>query len=116
MHLLKGPMNYMANPHSIHDLIPVEVAYAKPDEQVLISLDIESTATVEQAIKKSNILSLFPEIDLTQNKIGIFSKFCTLNTTLREGDRIEIYRPLLADPKEVRKRRIIQSRSSPVGK
>lgn len=86
--------------------IRVEVAYAKPEEQVLISVEVLEGITAQQAIEKSNILELFPEIDLGQgNKIGIFSRPCALNTLLREGDRVEIYRPLIADPKQIRKQR-----------
>jgi putative ubiquitin-RnfH superfamily antitoxin RatB of RatAB toxin-antitoxin module len=91
--------------------IRVEVAYAKPDEQVLISVEVLEGTTAQQAIEKSNILQLFPEIDLGQgNKIGIFNKPCALNTSLREGDRVEIYRPLIADPKQVRKQRVAEGK------
>jgi hypothetical protein len=78
---------------------------------MLIPLEVPHSTTVKQAIEKSGMLHFFPEIDLTQNKVGIFSKPCTLDTPLREGDRIEIYRPLLADPKEVRKRRATESQA-----
>jgi uncharacterized protein len=99
MLLLKGLMNYML------ETIDIEVAYAKPDEQIIIPLAVPFSTTVEQAIEQSKILERFEEIDLTKNKVGIFSKPCTLNTPLREHDRIEIYRPLIADPKLVRKQR-----------
>jgi len=92
-------MNYM------DDTIHVEVAYATPREQVIIPLDVPMACNTLQAIEQSGILKQFQEIDMSQNKIGIFSKPCTLSTQLREGDRVEIYRPLIADPKEVRKRR-----------
>ncbi len=85
--------------------IVVEVAYAKPEQQALIKITVSDTTTVEQAIEQSGILKRFPEIDLTKNKCGIFSKPCLLSTVLRDGDRVEIYRPLIADPKAVRKQR-----------
>ena len=84
--------------------IRIEVAYATAKEQVIIPVEIPDSSTVEQAIEKSNVLKRFPEIDLTKNGIGIFSKATTLNAILQAGDRIEIYRPLLGDPKEIRKR------------
>ena len=94
-------MKFMQEPDMIH----IEVAYAKPEEQVILSLEVPRGTVVEEALFKSQILLLFPEIDLNQNKVGIFSKLCTLHTPLREHDRIEIYRPLLADPKQMRKQR-----------
>jgi len=96
---------------SLINTIQVEVAYAKTEEQVLISVEILEGATAQQAIEKSNILQLFPEIDLAQvNQIGIFSKPCPLNTSLRQGDRVEIYRPLLAGPTQLRKQRAERER------
>ncbi len=85
--------------------IKVEVCYALPDKQTLLSLEIEASATIENIIKQSGILELYPEIDLSENKVGVFSKLAKLSDTLHDGDRIEIYRPLIADPKEVRKQR-----------
>lgn len=93
-------MNYMENQNLIH----IEVAYAKPEEQLMIPLRVVEGTTLGQAIELSGILTHFPEIDLSKNKVGIFSKTSTLDTVLREKDRVEIYRALLADPKEVRKR------------
>lgn len=86
-------------------LINIEVAYALPTKQVLIDVAIAEGATVEQAIEVSNILSQFPSIDLKKTKVGIWSRVVRLTETLKDGDRIEIYRPLIADPKEIRKRR-----------
>ena len=85
--------------------IQVEVAYAKRDEQVIISLDVDAGTTLEQAIQQSGILELYPEIDLAKNKTGIFGKIAKADTELREMDRVEIYRPLIADPKESRRKR-----------
>lgn len=85
--------------------IKVEVCYALPDKQTLLSLEVNSGDTIQSIIKQSGILELYPEIDLEENKVGIFSKLSKLSDTLHDGDRIEIYRPLIADPKEVRKQR-----------
>lgn len=85
--------------------IKVEVAYALPQEQVVMSLLVQPGTTVQQAIEQSGILKKFPEIDLGVNKLGIFAKLTKADTPLRDKDRIEIYRPLIADPKEVRKKR-----------
>jgi len=85
--------------------IRVEVAYAKLHEQVLLELDVQTGTTAQQAIERSGTLQRFPEIDLKQNKIGIFGKATKLDARLQEGDRVEIYRPLIADPKEQRKKR-----------
>lgn len=90
--------------------IPVEIAYARADRQVILKLDVASGTTAEQAIRASGILDTFPEIDLAVNKIGIFSKATKLDTVLRDRDRVEIYRPLLADPKEVRKQRAAEGK------
>ena len=86
-------------------LVDVEVVYARPEQQVIMALKMPETATVEQAINASGILSHFPEIDLTANKVGIFAKTCALEQVLKQGDRVEIYRPLLHDPKDARRQR-----------
>jgi putative ubiquitin-RnfH superfamily antitoxin RatB of RatAB toxin-antitoxin module len=83
----------------------IEIAYAKPQQQCLLSLEVPAEATAQQAIEQSGILEQFPEIDLNINRVGIFSKPCKLDQILQAGDRIEIYRPLIADPKEARKSR-----------
>ncbi|MDD2834486.1 MAG: RnfH family protein [Methylotenera sp.] len=85
--------------------ITVEVAYALPDEQLIIPTKVSEGTTAEQAIITSGVMNKFPEIDLNTNKIGIFGKLTKLDTVLRHLDRVEIYRPLIADPKEVRKQR-----------
>lgn len=87
------------------DEIQVEVAYARPDRQVIIPLSMYGVVTVEAAIRQSGLLERFPEIDLAKNKVGIFSKIAKLDTILRDKDRVEIYRVLIADPKEVRRKR-----------
>lgn len=106
MRLLNGQMSYMENQnHSDNNGIYVEVAYAKPSEQVIVPLTVPLGTTAKDAITESKIQERFPEIDLTKQKIGIFSKPCSLDTPLREKDRVEIYRPLIADPKAMRRQR-----------
>lgn len=83
----------------------VEVAYALPNQQLIIPVQIPPGSNAEEAIRASGILNKFPEIDLNVNHIGIFSKLSKLDAPLRNLDRIEIYRQLIADPKEVRKLR-----------
>lgn len=85
--------------------IQVEIVYGLAHKQKLLSLSFDRGTTVEQAIQDSGIIALFPEIDLAENKVGIWNKAVKLSTVLDDFDRIEIYRPLIADPKEVRKRR-----------
>ena len=87
------------------DTAHIQLCYALPEQAVVIDLDIEVGCTLEQAIGQSGLLAQFPEIDLAQNKIGIFGKLKALDTVARHGDRIEIYRPLQADPMESRRRR-----------
>jgi len=85
--------------------IAVEVVYALPEKQYLYTVNVEEGATVEQAIKASGLLELRNDIDLASNKVGIFSRPVKLHDEVHSGDRIEIYRPLLADPKELRRQR-----------
>ncbi len=85
--------------------ITVEVAYALPSTQLIIPVKVQQGATAENAISASGVVAKFPEIDLTINKIGIFGKLVKVDAQLRHLDRVEIYRPLIADPKEVRKQR-----------
>lgn len=83
----------------------VEVVYATPERQILCALDVEPGATVRDAIERSGVLAAFPEIDLARNRIGIFGKLAALSTPLGENDRVEILRPLRADPREARRKR-----------
>lgn len=88
------------------DLINVEVCYALPQRQEVVRVKIADGATVREAIDASGILAKFPEIELDKtNKVGVFAKLTRLDTPLRDQDRVEIYRPLIADPKAVRKKR-----------
>lgn len=83
----------------------VEVAYATPEKQVIIEMCVAPGTCLEQAIEQSEICRDFPEIDLSKNKVGIFGKLAKKSLELKPGDRIEVYRPLIADPKEVRRKR-----------
>ena len=96
----------MENP----ELIPVEVAYALPDHQQLISLNVPQGTTVREAVERSGILQQFPEIELDKAKMGIFGKLSKADVVLRAKDRVEIYRPLIADPKAVRKQRAAEGK------
>ncbi|WP_211924160.1 RnfH family protein [Coxiella endosymbiont of Amblyomma nuttalli] len=83
-------------------MIWISVAYATLKEQIEIPLVVEENCTVALAIKRSGILQQFSEINLGTVPVGIYSKRTTLEANLRDGDRIEIYRPLYIDPKEAR--------------
>ena len=85
--------------------INIEIAYGTPGESVILTVNVPYGSTIMQGIEHSGILEKYPEIDLTRNKVGIFSKLKPLDETLNEGDRIEIYRPLIADPKDARRSR-----------
>ncbi|WP_312804143.1 RnfH family protein [Atlantibacter hermannii] len=85
--------------------ITVEVAYALPEKQYLRRVTLEAGATVEQAITASGLLALRTDIDLAKNKVGVYSRPVKLTDALSDGDRVEIYRPLIADPKELRRQR-----------
>jgi len=93
----------------------VEVVYGYTDRQVLLSLDVDENSTVEAAILQSGLLDQFDDIDLKTNKVGVFGKLTKLSAGLNEGDRIEVYRPLIADPKEVRRRRAAEGKKMKKG-
>ena len=92
--------------------IQVEVVYALPNEQKVLTEVVDKDSTVEEIIRQSGVLEHYPEIDLSKNKVGIFGRNVKLNTTVQDKDRIEIYRPLLADPKEIRRKRAEQAKAS----
>ena len=94
----------------VAEMLKVEVCYALPDKQVLVPLVLAEGATLQQALEASGLLEKNPEIDLKKNKFGVFSKLSKLDTVLRDRDRVEIYRPLIADPKEVRKQRAAEGK------
>ena len=90
--------------------IDVEVAYALPDEQILLLIQVQKGAEIKEVITQSKILEDYPELELDKLDVGIFGKMVKLNQKVRDRDRIEIYRPLIADPKEVRKRRAAEGK------
>jgi len=85
--------------------IVVEVIYAYPERYFLKKLTLENPITIQNVIVQSGVLEKYTEIDLHQNKVGIFSRSAKLTDMVENGDRIEIYRPLIADPKEIRRKR-----------
>lgn len=91
------------------DKLVVEVAYALPEKQYLQRVTLEEGATVEEAIRASGLLELRTDIDLAKNKVGIYSRPVKLTDTVQDGDRVEIYRPLITDPKALRRQRAEKS-------
>ena len=89
----------------MNDMITVEVVYALAEQQTLLKVKLPAESTATQAIQASGILAKYPEIDIAKNKLGIFGKLTKADAVLRDKDRVEIYRPLIADPKEVRRQR-----------
>jgi uncharacterized protein len=89
--------------------LKVEVAYALPDRQRVIALEVEPGTTLRAAIGRAGILREFPEIDLARNRVGVFGQVREPDEPAQAGDRIEIYRPLAADPKELRRKRATSS-------
>jgi putative ubiquitin-RnfH superfamily antitoxin RatB of RatAB toxin-antitoxin module len=90
----------------------IEVAYALPEKQVIIALNLHPGSQVLQAIDSSGILQRFPEINMAQAKVGIFGKVVSLDTVLQPGDRVEIYRPLLIDPKQARRQKALEKKGA----
>jgi len=97
----------MDNPNNTFQ---VEVIYALPDEQKILTVDLQEGQTAKDAIELSGILQRYPELDIDKLVIGIFGKKVKLDKALRDRDRVEIYRPLIADPKEVRKRKAAEGK------
>lgn len=95
--------------------IIVEISYATPAQQVIQTIEVNEGTSVEEAIELSGILKEFPEIDLSVNKVGIFSKLVKLDKVLNHKDRVEIYRKLIADPKAVRKQRAAEGKKMKKG-
>lgn len=88
----------------------VEVIVAFPREHALVVLELEEGATVQEAIVASGLLERYPELDPNEGGAGIFGRLVTPEAPLKDGDRVELYRPLSADPKELRRRRLARSR------
>jgi len=95
---------------TVTEYVHVSVAYVGEKEQILRPIEAGTGIRVKEAIEQSGILSRCPEIDLSVNKVGVFGKLAKLDQSLEDGDRVEIYRPLIADPKEARKRRATESK------
>jgi uncharacterized protein len=93
------------------ETLSVEVVYALPDAQPLIPLAVEQGTTLEQAVHASGLLQRYPDIDLAKNRVGVFGKLARLDRVLRDGDRVEIYRPLIGDPKEIRRQLAAEGRT-----
>ena len=97
------------------DFLEVEVAYTLPDQQKIIRLQVAPGTTVAKAIAQSGIAQYFPEIDLSKNKVGVYGKLTSQDTVLRDRDRVEIYRSLISDPKEVRRKRAEERKDTKKG-
>ena len=95
--------------------IDVEVAYALPEKQVIRAVNVDAGTTIGAAIVQSGIMMDFPDLELEDAKVGIFSKAAVMTTVLSDGDRVEIYRPLIADPKEVRRKRAVAGKKMKKG-
>ncbi len=98
-------MHFVSVREKFMEKISVEVAYATPQLQKIIAVEVEQGSTIEEVIYLSGVLNVFPEIDLTRQKIGVFSQARKMSDLVQNGDRIEIYRELLIDPKEARRKR-----------
>ena len=97
------------------DSINVEVAYATPEKQMIRAVNVDAGTTIGAAIVQSGIMMDFPDLDLEEAKVGLFGKVAAMTTVLSEGDRVEIYRPLIADPKEVRRKRAAEGKKMKKG-
>ncbi|MCH8538187.1 MAG: RnfH family protein [Alkalimonas sp.] len=85
--------------------VTIEVVYALPERQSLLTINVPANCTVQQAIVRSGILDMYPDIELENQKVGIWSRAVKMTDRVKAGDRVELYRPLIADPKELRRRR-----------
>ena len=86
-------------------MIEVEVVFALPDSATVLRVEVPKGSTAEEAVLKSGMLDKCPQIDVKNLTLGVWNRTCKLDTELKAGDRVEIYRPLIADPKEARRRR-----------
>ena len=100
---------------NVTDSINVEVAYAEPDKQLILPVNIDLGTTIGGAIVQSGIMMDYPDLELEDAKVGIFGKAAVMTTVLSDGDRVEIYRPLIADPKEVRRKRAAEGKAMKKG-
>ena len=104
---MSGPRRFI---NTTTETMKIEVAYAAPKQQVILAIDVAPGAKVTEAILRSGILLRFPDIDIDHATVGIFGKACSPDQELKDGDRIEIYRPLIADPKQARRARVAHSK------
>ena len=96
----------------IYELITVEVAYALPQQQVIISIEVKAGTTALEAIQYSGLLRDYPELSLKNCRIGVFGKVVSFDAVLQPLDRVEVYRPLIADPKQARRLRAVTKKES----
>lgn len=99
----------------LKESINVEVAYALPEKQVIRAVNVDAGTTIGAAIVQSGIMMDFPDLELEDAKVGIFGKVAAMTTVLSDGERVEIYRPLIADPKEVRRQRAAEGKKMKKG-
>jgi len=92
------------------DSINIEVAYATPEKQLIRAVNVDAGTTIGAAIVQSGIMMDFPDLELEGAAVGLFGKTAAMTTVLSDGDRVEIYRPLIADPKEVRRKRAAEGK------
>ncbi|RKZ69549.1 MAG: RnfH family protein [Gammaproteobacteria bacterium] len=92
------------------DSINIEVAYATPEKQLIRAVNVDAGTTIGAAIVQSGIMMDFPDLELEGAAVGLFGKAAAMTTVLSDGDRVEIYRPLIADPKEVRRKRAAEGK------
>ena len=101
--------------YTVYEMNSYEVAYALKDKQVILTVDSDKELTVMEAVNQSGILETFPELKEQKLKVGVFGKLAKETDVLYPGDRVEIYRPLIADPKEARKKRAAEGKTMKKG-
>lgn len=97
------------------DLLNIDVVYAKPERQELVQIKLAPGSTLKQAVEASGLLQRYPELDADKLKLGVYGKISKPDAVLRDRDRVEVYRPLIADPKEVRKKRAEEGKAMKKG-
>lgn len=109
------PRCTVSETEAIKTTINVEVAYAEPNKQLILPVNVDVGTTVGGAIVQSGIMMKFPDLDIENSKVGIFGKTTAMTTVLQDANRVEIYRPLIADPKEVRRQRAAEGKTTKKG-
>ena len=105
----------MSETETAPETINVEVAYAEPGKQLILPVNVDVGTTVGGAIVQSGIMMKFPELDVENSDVGIFGKATKMTAVLKDAERVEIYRPLIADPKEVRRKRAAEGKTTKKG-